>query len=245
MALADGSPSQEVTSGYRWVLTYNLIQTNFEHFNSTASAEQKLHTILTKWNKVNRSGSGEADRIIYQLEHKYTDASIRLQTLKGSDLLKAQRLFSVGNQMGYTLYLASVEKQVHGSAESGHRGYYSRYHDEEDSDGEFHAIEDVLEDSLTLTRVVDPDGFVVVTDLAIEEEDILQAEPYEDRDLDEHEYEGWTGNARATSTHWYKDSALVLVPNEYIADVFLWQHDCDYGTGGDAKILSVLRHLAN
>ncbi|KAI4743900.1 hypothetical protein E4T50_05727 [Aureobasidium sp. EXF-12298] len=235
---------QEVTSGYRWVLTYNLIQTDYEHFNSTASAEQKLRGILTEWNKINKNASGEADRIIYQLDHKYTDASIRLHTLKGSDLLKAQRLFSVGNQMGYALYLASLEKQVHGSAESGYHGYRSRYDDEEEgSDGEFHAIEDVLEESLTLTRVVDPDGLVVITDLAIEEEDILQEEPYEDRDPDEHEYEGWTGNAGATSTHWYKDSALVLVPNECIADVFLWQHDPGYGTGGDTKILSVLRHL--
>ncbi|KAG9518309.1 hypothetical protein KCV07_g5717, partial [Aureobasidium melanogenum] len=235
---------QEVTSGYRWVLTYNLVQADFEHFNSTASAEQKLRGILTEWNKISKNASGEADRIIYQLDHKYTDASIRLQTLKGSDLLKAQRLFSVGNQMGYALYLASLEKQVHGSAESGYHGYRSRYDDEEEgSDGEFHAIEDVLEESLTLTRVVDPDGLVVITDLAIEEEDILQEEPYEDRDPDEHEYEGWTGNAGATSTHWYKDSALVLVPNECIADVFLWQYDPGYGTGGDTKILSVLRHL--
>ncbi|KAG9713792.1 hypothetical protein KCU73_g16412, partial [Aureobasidium melanogenum] len=201
---------QEVTSGYRWVLTYNLIQTDYEHFNSTASAEQKLRGILTEWNKIKKNASSEADRIIYQLDHKYTDASIRLQTLKGSDLLKAQRLFSVGNQMGYALYLASLEKQVHGSAESGYHGYRSHYDDEEEgSDGEFHAIEDVFEESLTLTRVVDPDGLVIITDLAIEEGDILQEEPYEDRDPDEHEYEGWTGNAGATSTHWYKDSALV------------------------------------
>ncbi|KAG9599234.1 hypothetical protein KCU86_g2691, partial [Aureobasidium melanogenum] len=183
---------QEVTSGYRWVLTYNLVQTEFEHLNSTASAEQKFRGIFTEWNKINKNGSGEADRIIYQLDHKYTDASIRLQTLKGSDLLKSQLLFSVGNQMGYALYLASLEKQVHYSAESGYHGYRSRYDDEEEggSDGEVHAIEDVLEESRTLTRVVDPDGLVVITDLAIEEEDILQEEPYEDCDPDEHEYEG-------------------------------------------------------
>ncbi|KAH0267224.1 hypothetical protein KCU91_g10259, partial [Aureobasidium melanogenum] len=181
---------QEVTSGYRWVLTYNLVQTEFEHLNSTASAEQKFRGIFTEWNKINKNGSGEADRIIYQLDHKYTDASIRLQTLKGSDLLKSQLLFSVGNQMGYALYLASLEKQVHYSAESGYHGYRSRYDDEEEggSHGEVHAIEDVLEESLTLTRVVDPDGLVVITDLAIEEEDILQEEPYEDCDPDEHEY---------------------------------------------------------
>ena len=73
----------------------------------------------------------------------------------------------------------------------------------------------------------------------------LQKESYEDRHPDKHEYEGWTGNAGATSTHWYKDSVLVLVPNEYIVDVFLAQdRDYGYGTGRDTKAMAVLGHLA-
>ncbi|THY24800.1 hypothetical protein D6D01_05315 [Aureobasidium pullulans] len=184
---------QDVTSSYRWVLTYNLVQTNFEQFNSAASADRKLRAILTEWNNTIEEEGGETDKMIYQLDHKYTDASIRLNSLKGADLLRAQRLFSVCDQVGFTLYLASLEKQVHGSAESNNNRYFDRYDDDEEgSDGEFHAIEDVIDETLKLTRVVDTDGNVVATDLDIEEDDIVQSDPYEDRDPDEDSYEGWT-----------------------------------------------------
>lgn len=136
---------------------------------------------------------------------------------------------------------------MYGSAEYSNGSYYSHYDDEEDGggDGGFRAIEDIVEESLKLTRVVDTDGNVIVTDLNVGEEEILQKEFYEDRHPDEHEYGGWTGNAGATSTHWYKDSVLVLVPNEYIVDVFLAQdRDYGYGTGRDTKALAVLGHLA-
>ncbi|TIA52683.1 hypothetical protein D6C79_01885 [Aureobasidium pullulans] len=177
---------QEVTSGYRWVLTYNLVQTDFEQFNSAASADRKLRAILTEWNNTIEEEGGETDKMIYQLDHKYTDASIRLNSLKGG---------------------RSTE-------------------------------------STALTRVVDTDGNVIATDLDIEEDDIVQPDPYEDRDPDEDSYEGWTGNAGATSTHWYKDSVLVLVPNDMIANVFLGSYrDFGYGDGGDAKVLAILRHL--
>ncbi|KAH0368264.1 hypothetical protein KCU65_g4169, partial [Aureobasidium melanogenum] len=239
---------QEVTSGYRWVLTYNLVQTDFEHFNSAAGTDRRLCAILTEWNNTIEEETVENDKMIYQLDHKYTDASIRLNTLKGADLLKAQRLFSVCDQMQYSLYLASLEKQVHGSAEySNGSNYYSHYDDEEDEGGDagFRAIEDVIEESLKLTRVVDIDGSVLVTDLNIEEEDLLMKQFYSDRHPDEHEYEGWTGNAGATSTHWYKDSVLVLIPNAYVVDVFLGQdRDYGYGTGRDTKVMAVLEHLA-
>ncbi|THY89047.1 hypothetical protein D6C92_07375 [Aureobasidium pullulans] len=241
----DNTQVQEVTSGYRWVLTYNLVQTDFEQFNSAASADRKLRAIFTEWNNTIEEEGGETDKTIYQLDHKYTDASIRLNSLKGADLLRAQRLFSVCDQVGFTLYLASLEKQVHGSAESNNNGYYDRYDDDEEgSDGEFHAIEDVIDETLKLTRVVDTDGNVIATDLDIEEDDIVQPDPYEDRDPDEDSYEGWTGNAGATSTHWYKDSVLVLVPNDMIANVFLGSYrDFGYGDGGDAKVLAIFRHL--
>ena len=241
----DNTQVQEVTSGYRWVLTYNLVQTDFEQFNSAASADRKLRAILTEWNNTIEEEGGETDKMIYQLDHKYTDASIRLNSLKGADLLRAQRLFSVCDQVGFTLYLASLGKQVHGSAESNNNGYCDRYDDDEEgSDGEFHAIEDVIDETLKLTRVVDTDGNVIATDLDIEEDDIVQPDPYEDRDPDEDSYEGWTGNAGATSTRWYKDSVLVLVPNDMIANVFLGSYrDFGYGDGGDAKVLVILRHL--
>jgi hypothetical protein len=83
--------------------------------------------------------------------------------------------------------------------------------------------------------VFDTDGNIIVTDLEIEEENVLPWESYEDRDPERHVYDRWEGN----STHWYTDTLLFLIPNKYIADVFLGQ-----STRKDAKILAILRHLA-
>jgi hypothetical protein len=78
------------------------------------------------------------------------------------------------------------------------------------------------------------DGNVIVTDMDIEEGELLDVVSYEDRDPDEHEYERHEGY----STHYFRDSILTLVPNEYIADVLLAQ-----ATGSDAEVLEVSRHL--
>jgi hypothetical protein len=152
-------------------LTYNLVQTNSEYFNSAASGERKLRAILTEWNSTIEQGAPEAERMIYQLKHNYAGASISLSTLKGSDQLRAQRLLSVGDQLGYTLYLAKLEKRVHGSTEVHYRTRYDKYG--EDSDDGPHTIEEVLEESLQLTEVFDIDGKVLVTDIDVEEGDIL------------------------------------------------------------------------
>jgi hypothetical protein len=84
-------------------LTYNLVQNDPEYLNSAASGERRLRAILTEWNATIQQEAPEVEKMIYQLEHKYTDTSIRPDTLEGMDLLRAQRLLSVCNQLGYTL----------------------------------------------------------------------------------------------------------------------------------------------
>jgi hypothetical protein len=217
-------------------LTYNVIQTDSEHHNSAASGERTLRAILTEWNNTIQQGAPEAEKMIYRLEHNYTDAGIRLDTLKGMDLLRAQRLLSVGNQLGYTLYLADMEKHAHGSVEIRDRYERSRYYDSEEdrSDDELHDIQEIFEESLKLTRVVDTEGNVLVTNFDIEEGEVLRSDSYEDRDPDAHEY----SRSQEYSTHWYKDSVLILVPDEYIAEVLLAQ-----STGNNTEVLAILRHL--
>jgi len=174
--------------------------------------------------------------MIYQLGHKYTGASISLNDLKGLDLLRAQRLLSVGDQLDYTLYLAKLEKRVQGSAEPKYRERWDEYEYEEDSDDGPHAIEEILEESLQLTEVFDTDGNVLVTGIDIEEIDTRGALSYQDREPDEHEYE----RLEESSTHVFQDSVLILVPDEYITEVLLG-HDTD----SDTETLAILRHLAS
>lgn len=100
---------------------------------------------------------------------------------------------------------------------AGDDGGYSHYpwdedEFEDDSYGRkkigenYYTLGDIFEESLKMTCVVDVEGNVLATDLDTKDDDIVQLDPFEGRDPDEDAYEGYTGNAGATSTHWYKNS---------------------------------------
>lgn len=150
------------------------------------------------------------------LEHKYTDASLGLQGLKGADLAKVQALQHFAETRDMVVYLASMEKEITGAADEPYGGYGRRrrgyqaygYDDDEsdEDDGGHHEITDEIDSSLTLKRVVDIHGHEVVTDVDVSEDEILQEDPFDDREPTDESYEGYTGNAGATATHWYRDA---------------------------------------
>ncbi|CAC9890540.1 unnamed protein product [Aureobasidium pullulans] len=239
---------EQVTSGCRWVLTYNLVR---EHMGQPESevAGMKLHAILTDWKQqraeaatatvtpvsqttktieISSATSTSTDDLplsnsdvkqaIYMLEHRYTNANLSIESLKHADRLRAKEIQSICDDYGYTLYLASLEREVMGQADEddyGGRGF-NEYdedededEDEEDSDGNssqysggsYHRIWDICSDSINLTHVVDAEG--------------------QERKPNKSEYEGYTGNEGLSATHWYKDTVIVLVPNDKIADVLM------------------------
>ncbi|THW04320.1 hypothetical protein D6D26_02848 [Aureobasidium pullulans] len=259
---------KQVTSGCRWVLTYNLVR---EHMGQSESevAGRKLHAILADWKQqraeaatatvtpasqttktieISSATSTSTDDLplsnsdvkqaIYMLEHRYTNANLSIESLKHVDRLRAKEIQSICDDYGYALYLASLEREVMGQADEddyGGRGF-NEYdedededEDEEDSDGNssqcsggsYHRIWDICSDSINLTHVVDAEGQEVFhIDIPIDEKDIVQTHPFK-RKPNKSEYEGYTGNAGASATHWYKDTVIVLVPNDKIADVLM------------------------
>ncbi|THY36408.1 hypothetical protein D6C99_10139 [Aureobasidium pullulans] len=182
--------------------------------------------------------NSDVKQAIYMLEHRYTNANLSIESLKHVDRLRAKEIQSICDDYGYTLYLASLEREVMGQADEddyGGRGF-NEYdedededEDEEDSDGNssqysggsYHRIWDICSDSINLTHVVDAEGQEVFhIDIPIDEKDIVQTHPFK-RKPNKSEYEGYTGNAGASATHWYKDTVIVLVPNDKIADVLM------------------------
>ena len=59
--------------------------------------------------------------------------------------------------------------------------------------------------SIELKRMIDLDGSLIARDISIEEDDIVQEEPFA-RDPDEEDFEDYTGNAGASATHFYHDT---------------------------------------
>jgi hypothetical protein len=181
------------------VLTFNLVTQTAAPLSASYLGARlaPLDKALKHWTAA-ADDESHTEPAIYMLEHKYTDASISLQSLKGPDLARARALQHFAGKRGIELYLASMEKWVHGDADDDYYG-----------GGPFEMREEFLS-SLELKRVVDINGHELARNVEIDEDDLLQEEPYDTREPDERDHEGCTGNAGATTTHWYRDTVLVI-----------------------------------
>jgi hypothetical protein len=167
---------EQVTSGFRLVLIYNVVQTSSSLDGIETTRLASLRRALARWQS---SCVQELayDPAIYMLEHNYTDASISLNALKGADLAKAQALQQLADDLDFTIYLASMEKMISGSADDddddGYNGYgYGRKRMRTaygSSYRSYHEIVENISSSLSLKRVVDINGAALATDVSIKE----------------------------------------------------------------------------
>jgi hypothetical protein len=158
------------------------------------------------------------DMLAYKLGHQYTDANLKFNALKGRDREVVEHLQGVCQQIGSHFYLAQLEKRVVGGCDDDDGDHYDDYHryggdSDDDSDSDESANEDghhylteIYESSLQLPRVVDIRGETVATKVRIDEDEIIQDEIFDGRSPDEEDYEGYSGNAGASATHWYRDT---------------------------------------
>lgn len=162
-----------------------------------------LRCIISSWARgMEKSASKGPTFLAYKFDHKYTDANLKFQSLKGLDKVKAEYLREVSARANAAFYLASMERTVEGSCEGDYSGY-SRWGRRSTQD--MHTIEDVVEKSLELKRMIDLDESVLAREIPIAESDIVQSDLF-DRDPDQEDFEGYTGNAGASATHFYHDT---------------------------------------
>jgi hypothetical protein len=165
-------------------------------------AHDGLRRLLRRWQSdISSSNGSSCDRVIHLLDHEYTEQGLKLHSLKGKDLDVVRALCEACSATGLLCFLASCEKEVHGSCDenfsysSGWRSY-----------GDCHEIVDVFEISLRLNRIVDMNGKLVAENVAINEEDFLEEDPFEGKTPDDEDYSGFTGNEGASATQWYRDT---------------------------------------
>lgn len=148
-------------------------------------------------------------RLIYRLSHKYTQANLSFEQLKGSDRIRAKALNSAAASTGFLVYLCNLEKFVSGGTGDvrPYRGYrkWGWYDDDSDEEGH-HDIDDVIDESLELTYVATLAGEPFANRLLLNEDaEIVQEDAFE-RDTDSEELDGYTGNEGATATHIFRDT---------------------------------------
>jgi hypothetical protein len=155
-----------VTSGIRWVLTYNLaISQPLNRLSAalnaalSAPALDGVQKALSAWldSRDGDSGDGDTDHLYSLLDHTYTEANLSLSALKGADVYRMQYLKEACDKQNVSLFFGLLEKEVQGGCEDVYDDpYYRRRgwgYDDDDDDDE----EDEDGDSFTSGRDIDGD----------------------------------------------------------------------------------------
>lgn len=201
-----------VTSGYRLVLTYNLLLVGNTTTVGDVGDVGDLTDCLARH-------FAENDRLVYLLDHEYTQRGLTWQRLKGVDAQRVFALRSAGVAAGCEIALALADVHETWNAVEPYEDWYDDYHDHGDgrrpSDQAEYQLQGLLEKEIGLDSWVDSDGAAmkaVATSVADDEvcastsNDALT--PYES------EYEGYMGNYGNTVDRWYHRGAVVLWPRD-------------------------------
>ena len=219
----------KVESGHRLVLTYNLIH---QASNSSRVAsilddhKQNLDKVLALWSKKDREIELHSDhvdeKLVYILEHEYSEANICIDHLKGKDQLRARYLLEACRDQGFCLFFAHFEFSKSGSID-----------EDEDDPGwadhlcgaDYHEFVDELESKWKLQTIFQFDGARIAEDIDLEEEEVLENADFTDIEPDDEECDGWTGNEGCTATHFYHRTCAVILPRSRRLDFLSETHN--------------------
>ncbi|KAJ7623336.1 hypothetical protein FB45DRAFT_925321 [Roridomyces roridus] len=181
-----------ITSGFRFVLAYNLVHTTTSlrpALSSTDGATAKLRKIF----------------------HNYSMANLSASALKGSDAHIMALLDTLAKEIGFSLGLANLELRQSGAADDDGHDHYRRdkygYGEEDSEDDQEVDFMEISDTTLEVSNFVDPEGHPIDDcDLQVDDDGSLQEEITANGDY-EQDYEGYMGNVGH-----YRHSVLVIWP---------------------------------
>ena len=183
----------KLTVGYRLVLTYKIFVTTDASLSASTVLDEteRLKYQLSRW----KSQPFHYDKIMYPLDHLYTETSLCLANLKGRDRAVVYSLDKICSEVGFYLMF----------------GHTTHARTEEDS---YSAYDDEVQDHVTTLRsLYTPTGEQVVSDVTIDTDEILGYNI--DNEYPDSEDGGeYTGNENAPVMFRYHKTVVVLVPKD-------------------------------
>ncbi len=224
-----------VTSGYRVVLTYDLVAQD-ERRPVIDATDTELVAELAGRIGEHFAGSGAPGRLVYLLDHEYTSRALDWTRLKGDDARSVALLEAAADRAGCDLVLALADEHETWSADEPDRQsrWTNRHSDWDDddsedddeddaddrgssagSDGEEYELGELVESELTLLSWIDTTGARESdVGLSVHDDEICPSTPAGDMRPYASEYEGYMGNWGNTLDRWYHRGAAVLWPRE-------------------------------
>jgi len=227
-----------VRSGHRIVLTYNLLlrqnSTDPAALDAPPEAVEELARLLEEHFATPRSrwrGDREAgeppSRLVYLLEHEYTERGLEWVRLKGRDARRVALLREAALRAGCdaVLALAKVHETWSTSPSefddpwSRRRRYGARSEwddDEEDAepDDDDYELDELIEQSVDLECWMEPSGAPEARPISLSVPDYEVCATTRSDELEPYasEYEGYMGNYGNTLDRWYRRGAVLLWP---------------------------------
>ena len=238
-----------VERGYRVVLTYNLMLTgdatpsrgDDPELASTAAAllEQHFtHAPEPRW-RGDRLAIEPPDRLVFLLDHQYTERGLRWSQLKGDDAARAEVIASAADLAGCDLGLAHAEVHETWECYEDTPRWGSRRRDWDDgpdaADGGDLELGDLIDSSVQITPVAQAP---VAFDPDVSPAELAAATPSVELPPVDTEYTGYMGNWGNTMDRWYRRAAIVIWPR---SRAFALQAKAD----PVAAVHQILDHIEN
>ncbi|PLW11147.1 hypothetical protein PCANC_12951 [Puccinia coronata f. sp. avenae] len=222
-----------VHSGFRCVLIYNLAISPSSTLPSAGvldSRKEPLRNALQRWLRyLDSSDPTKAPSHLYHpLDHEYTTVATMSQTnLKGKDFTRTQVLRSFAHEFEFEIFLAHLEK-----LESGFVCREpARYPDtDSSSSASHHDLDDVDETIHTVKSLCSLDGTFITSNFEFDPTFCVVRDPFKDVKIAKEDYNYEYGQDTASLTHWYRRSALVIVPHRKLGTFFA---QCTSGSSSD------------
>ena len=206
----------KIESGHRLVLTYNLIHQASDTKRMATVLDdhkQNLDKVLALWSKqdceMEQHSEYVDDKLVYILEHEYSEANICLDHLKGKDQLRARYLSEACRDQKFCLFFAHFEYIRSGGVDGNEDDPYWADHP---NAADYHELIDELESNWELVTIFQSDGQQIAENVTLEEDEILNNADFKNMEPDDEECDGWTGDEGCTATHFYHRTCAVILP---------------------------------
>ncbi|MFA7666233.1 MAG: 2OG-Fe(II) oxygenase [Burkholderiaceae bacterium] len=227
-----------VKQGYRVALTYNLILPGGAHQAADVPAQDLADltdAVRAFWRTPptprwkGDTATEPPDRLVYLLDHQYTQSGLSWARLKGADVPRAAALRKVAQRLDAEIFLALADVHETWTAEDDYQEYgrweHGRWDDEEDDedldedmldDGASEPVlGELIESGIGLRHWLAPDGSGLPADAdRVDEAELCFTRPSVDCTPFQSEYEGYMGNYGNTVDRWYHRAAVVMWPRE-------------------------------
>ena len=207
-----------VADGYRVSLVFNLCLRSPRGeappmAPDYAALADRAAESLSVWRK-----TGAADKLVWVLDHEYSEEGLSFEALKGIDAARARVLLPAADRAGCELHAAILHIEEYGlpvleAYDGGWRGSWEAEH----SDSEFEEVFEVwrgLDGWIARDGSRPPFGHVPIND-----PELLPRDALDDAEPDERRLEESTGNEGASLTLTYRLAAFVVWARSKTVDI--------------------------